>query len=350
MADPHPRSADDGTSPRNYQYNNSQLNDSDATKFVAAIALQIVKAIGTQLPILVPNLADQRRAARFVEAYFWKELGRAEPPMRDEVRDRFHASVSDAEPHEDVALLQSEVAAIHVPLPSTLNLISSNVMKLTAMLNLDSIEAKLLAWSYALQRADDDRLRELVYLIRFDSHAHKLKQLSVLFDEPVTAVERVLGSPCKVLALRFVDAKSWHSANRLTNLLSVTVETSWLMEYEHRSTNGMLTFLLEPEFDAEIVGRDNCTSAGLYESLPQAVAEAYELARRERPLNIHQLPAIIHWFTLMDIPPEPLKPLARKFMLEPLREVIKRCFVACGQANQLVTPFLLLKALYAAAE
>ena len=153
-----------------------------------------------------------------------------------------------------------------------------------------------------------------------------------------------------MLALRFVEAKAWHQASRLTDLLMVTQETLGLLETEHRSCNSMLTYLLEPEFDADLVDKENCTSADLYESLPQAVAEAYELARRERPLNIHQLPAIIHWFTLMEIPPEQLQPLARKFMLEPLRECIKRCFVECGQANRPVTPFVLLKALYAAAE
>ena len=350
MIDLRPCSAEGSARQRKTQLSRLQLRDSETAKFVAVLVPQIVKTIGTKLLALVTNVVDQHHAARLVEAYFWKELGRSNPPICDESAPRFCAKQEDLEREKDIAFLQSEVAAIQVLELSSLNRIGANVAKVAAMLNLNSIEAMLLMWSYALHRADNDELRELAYLIQFDNHAHKVKQLSVLFNESVEAVERVLGSPCKMMALRFVDAKAWHEASRLTDLLMVTQETLGLMETEHRSCNGMLTYLLEPEFDADLVDKENCTSADLYELLPQAVAEAYELARRERPLNIHQLPAIIHWFTLMEIPPEQLQPLARKFMLEPLRECIKRCFAACCQANRPVTPFRLLKALYATAE
>ena len=350
MTDPRPCSAEDGTCQRKMQRNRLQLRDSETAKFVAALVPQIVKTIGTKLLALLPNLADQQHAARLDQGFFWKDLSRSEPPICDALSPKFQAAFVEAETQQDIAALQSKLASIQVPQPSSLNVIRANVAKLKVMLNLDNVETKFLVWSFALHHADDDALRELVYLDQFDSHEHKVKQLSLLFDEPVEAVERVLDSPCRMLALRFVDAKAWHDASRLTDLLAVNQETLWLMEREHRSCNGMLTYLLEPEFDADLVDKDNCTSADLYESLPQAVAEAYELARRERPLNIHQLPAIIHWFTLMENPPEQLQPLTRKLMLEPLRECIKRCFVACGQANRPVTPFLLLKALYTAAE
>ena len=338
MTDLCPRSADDGARHRNSQFISPQLGGSESAKFITAIAPQLVKAIGTKLLALVTNVADQQHAACLVDGYSWKELGRSDPPVCDESAPSFRAKQDDAETRKGIAVRQSEVAAIQLPQLSSLNLISANIARLTAMLNLDSVEAKLLAWSYALHRADNDGLRDLIYLVRFDNRAHKGKQLSVLLNESVEAVQRVLGSPFKMLALRFVDAKPWHEATRLTDLLMVTQETLGLMETEHRSCNGMLTYLLEPEFDADLVDKENYTSADLYEFLPQAVAEAYELARRERPLNIHQLPAIIHWFTLMEIPPEQLQPLARKFMLQPLRECIKQCFVACGQTNQQVTP------------
>ena len=350
MTDLRPRSADDGARQRNSQSKSSQLCDSETAEFVAALVPQIVKTIGTKLPALLTNVVDQQHASRLVEAYFWKELGRSEPPIRDDFARSFRATLDDPKTQMDIAVLQSEVAAIQVPQLSSLNLICASVARLAAMLHLDSIESNLLMWSFTLHSADVEILRDLAYLIQFDDHAHKTLQLSILFNEPVEAVERVVGSPCRMLALRFVDAKAWHDANRLTNLLAVNQETLWLMEREHRSCNGMLTYLLESELDADLVDKENCTSADLYESLPQAVAEAYELARRERPLDTLQLSAIIHWFSLIELSSDQLQPLARKLMLQQLRECIKRRFVECGQANRPVTPFLLLKALYAAAE
>ena len=325
-----------------------QTTDAAITDFIAAMTPQLLKAVGQLLLHRPIRSVDQRQAIQVLKAHFWRALDLA--PRHCQHPPPSVVPKGEDVPDSEVRVLRHAIERLGIDKPSRLNRVTANTYNLVAHLHLSSTEAKLLTWSYALQRTEHCGLRELVNLVKFDDANEMMKGLSALFAEPAAAIARTTNAPCQVLALRFVDATAWHRAKQLSDVLSLTDETLWLLEYEHRSVNSLLTFLLEPEFDAEIVGRDDCTSAGLYESLPQAVAEAYELARRERPLNIHQLPAMIHWFTLMEIPPEQLQPLARKFMLEPLREVIKRCFVTCGRANQPVTPFLLLKALYAAAE
>jgi hypothetical protein len=171
-----------------------------------------------------------------------------------------------------------------------------------------------------------------------------------LLNVPVEDVTRMLAPPCRLRALRFVDAVHTNSAPTLREPFVLTDEFVDLLESTYRSHNALLQAILEPEQDLNLVNDEDVPIGHLYDILPKAVAEAFECGVLDRPLKSHHIDALVRWYTGGHrMHPAQCSPLAGRISVEGVREAIKRAAVDCCGANVPLDTFALLQGLYAQA-
>lgn len=326
------------------------LPDDATTQFASATCAQIVLSIGINLSALDLDELTRQLLAGHVAAIFWKELGLNRLPWMDGDPIIPGDDASTIVPQQiDCDALARQLKRMAIAEPTTLCNPRTNIGALAILLNLSTVEQKLLAWSFAAAYGNDaQQLDRMAYELRFIDHEHQYATLAILLSEPVDSVRTAFASG-RLLALRLMTTRSWHRAAHLSDVLSATFECLWLLQTRHPSRDALMAFMQSPEWDCTLIVDPSTPSSDYRECFPERISQAYEAAVKEQPLSAADIASVIHWFTTIEVPAERLEPLAGRLEFETIRETLKHTFVERSQADSPTTEFDLLRALYNAA-
>jgi hypothetical protein len=324
--------------------------DEASTQFATATSAQIALSIGINLTALDLDDLTRQSCAELVTAFFWRELGLKRAPRFDGDTVIPGDDTSAPAPQEiDCDEMARHLKRVAIAQPTSLCNARANIGAMAVLLNLSSVEQKLLAWSFAAAYANCAELFDrLAYELRFSDNERKYAMLAILLSEPVDSVKTAFVSG-RLLALRLMTASAWHRAAHLSHVLSATFEGLWLLQTRHPSRNALMAFLQSSEWDCTLIV-DPATPSSVYrECFPERISEAYERTVKQQALRASDIASVIQWFTTIEVPAERLEPLAGRLDFETIRESLKASFVERGKANAPTTEFDLLRTLYNAA-
>ena len=223
-----------------------------------------------------------------------------------------------------------------------------NLKMLGQLLNFSDMERAWLLWSYC---ARDGGLTDLP--VANEEHANAL--LGRLLNVPLEEV-RAAAMPNRLVALQLLDgvhadaeARPWFAPWRLSDWLVMSPRAVALLSQPQRSHASLLNALMAPDLVPDVDVFLDAPAHLLHEWFPPLVAEAYQLQQRWQPLEALHLAAVMTWCTNVSMPIERFTELVGHIGITGMREAIKRAVFACCQLQRPVTPFVLLKAVYATA-
>ncbi len=330
----------------------------DNLRFSYSVERQAMHRLGTNLAEIVRNIdcEDMQYVAHTVKRHFWKELGLSQPPdlptdlPRFLLKDGFRLETR-IDPYE----LVSQLATVSLPDTPVVCIVSSKLALLQKLLNLSDTAIKYLTLAYAiscrhhLTNDESSGLEIALSNIGLIDDAYRNHAISALIQSPLVEVETMFAPPCALIALRFVDASVFNQRRSLRNVFALTDDFVYLLETKFRSHQAVLAAILEPEQDLDLLDDGSIPVGYLYEILPMEIAQAYEFAVTERPLNVVHISELVCWYTAgYRIQPSFFSPLVGHITFETIRDAIKRVALDCCQANKTLDEHALMKALYAA--
>ena len=336
----------------------SPLPHPENLRFQVGNKRRAMHRLGTKLAEIVgnPDGEDLQYVAHTIRRYFWQELGLSQPPDFPTDVPRFLLQPDHVLEHRiDAQELADQLAQVAMPESSVLCIAASQLALIQKLLNLTDTAIHYLALAYAhcsihrLTKDESSSLNVALSHIGLVDDAHHNRAVALLLNAPLADVQALFEAPSALVALRFVDAAAFNQRRTLRDVFVLTDEFVTLLETPHRSHQALLAGILEPEQDLDLVDDGNTPIGYLYESLPKDIAEAYECAVLDRPLNCIHIQALVSWYTAgCRMLPSLYSPLAGHITVEAIRDSIKRVALECAQANKPLTAHALVKALYAA--
>ena len=330
--------------------NSEPMPDEANTQFATAVSARIARSVGVKSHEIALDASVRQTLATFVTAFFWRELGLARAPKLpgdtfihgDENSTAVSLTV-------DPDALTRALEHVAIAQPTELCKASANIETLVLVLNLEPVEKKLLAWSFAAAHsAHAEPFVQLAYELRFSDVGHTHHVLSVLLDESVDDVKNMFVSG-RLLALGLFTPSSWNRAANLNDVLSASCNALSLLLTPHRSHNALLVYLLEPELDWMLLVDLSTPSSVFRQCFPERIAAVYERTVQQQSLRASDIAALLYWFAAIDVPGERLETLAGRLDFEVVRETVKRCVVERSQLGTSATEFDLMRSLYNAA-
>jgi hypothetical protein len=203
-----PGSAADGARPEFVLPHGSVLHPWNE-QFRAASTAQIMQTLALHLEAIAHG-QNLKWTVRSIEEFFWKELGL--PPAPDGYEDVPRFLLADShqlQPHLDAPTLANTVAQFMLPQPPELSVVATNLRMLGEYWNLTNVESKILLWSWCHARSVNTPMVALGHIKL--TFGHKYAVLSLLFDEPVAAVQSCF-EPYRLLALGLIDPEAAYRA------------------------------------------------------------------------------------------------------------------------------------------
>jgi hypothetical protein len=329
-------------------------------KFQAKEERHAMHRLGIHLKEIVgnPDGEDLQYAAHTVKRHFWKELGLQQPPELATAVPRFLLNPDHKmAPRTDPQDLASQLAALAMPETPVLCIVSSKLSLLQKLLNLSDVAIRFLVVAYtnscrySLSKDESSGLTLALSHISVADNLHRNRAVATLLDAPLSDVEAMFAPPSALVALRFVDAAVFNQMRSLRDVFALTDEFVSLLETPHRSHAAVLAGILESEQDFDLLDDGSTPLGYLYEILPKDIAEAYECAVLDRPLNSFLIHALVSWYTAgYRKLPSFYSPLAGRITFEAIRDAIKCAALACCQANKPLDAHAIMKAVYAASK
>ncbi|TAG46820.1 MAG: hypothetical protein EAZ30_11510 [Betaproteobacteria bacterium] len=314
----------------------------DNHRFARQTVAQMLYHVGCELPNIGVD-PDAGFAAAWTARYFVTRQG-----------DALVSATTD-----DMILLPAIDAAEHAMFlrdttppdePTLCCTVSANLRALQRLLHLSDFERSMLQWAYALVGAHDTLPSKVLSHLVFRDEAHRHRMIAALFGVSVKTVESYFTSINRLLALGFLAPNEFQIKQCLADVLVATDSLVRVLETPIRSDDGLVAMLLEHEADSELLTDEDDSRTTLFETYPGDIADCYERALRNQAMRVHDVHALVEWFTGIEFHRECFDDFGKCFAFETVRETIKRCALERSRAGLPTRPFDVIRALYVAAK
>ena len=237
---------------------------------------------------------------------------------------------------------------LELPKPHDDCSIIRNLDWLTDLFNLTFTERKVLLWSYCTWNTYGRSLDCALVHIEVDKN-YAYESLAVLLDESFAEIEKCYNAPNKLASLMLLGCNVWHcDLLMLGHYLSGSEFLADLLEQPHKSKDDLLNcFNKSPlHWHPPPLPEDVLELNAWYEP---PMASAMRATALSQPLNARHIATFIASFTGHSFSQKLLSPLAGHIDYLTILTAVKRAAIHCCRAQQPLTEFAVLKALYSAA-
>lgn len=251
-----------------------------------------------------------------------------------------------------------QIAALWEPVTDLLCISERKHLLLETLLRLRQAETALIELAYAASpggwpqseseafKPDQYVLHAVFMSLNWSDVAERDRLFSVLLGVSLQGAVALFDNPAMILALYLVDNESWYQGNGA--FAYATAKLFAVLETQYLTHAALLADLQSLTFDRCLLPDSDVSEGMQYKYMPSLVAEAYIAACQTRQLTAPELAAAIHWQTGTTVTTERVQALASQLDFETVCRVLAQAVLDCRNADAVVKPQILLKALYAA--
>lgn len=236
--------------------------------------------------------------------------------------------------------------------PPKLCHVAKNLRMLTQLLNLNSVENKVLLWSWCVSRANNSCLSDVMAGITFNGIQNRNEVVLQLFNATIQEVKQCF-EPYRLLGLGLMNPVSAYASSmqsttmQLSRVFQCTHQLTELLETPQRTHDTLLNNLLIFEPDATLYAFDQYDRCIQQATFPPHMLEVHERLFNSQVLESQHVSSIVEWFTRFEIEPQQFNHLAEYLNFENIRNAIKRCCYECCLLQKPINAYGLIKALCA---